>query len=266
MKRSGLGWVNKLAAGLGHGRSLGVRALLENQIGRNLGSDSSEGWVSAQLLGVVGAMTRGPADKAGKETSNEEDGGKTGAFHMARGDGSNATSTAPQEPDGIRNEVWVPEHLVDNVTMTVGSDKTLRIKIALSVRSDSPEFLGQIQADFTKYFGTAIPAPGGGKFVFSLDLTISPSDSNADLYLYSCSKNPIMCLNMEPNHAAFSYANSISIRTNEPGVWTHELFHFLGMGHQENSTGSFMSYARNKQVKPADAERFAVAYQRAKGQ
>ena len=43
VKRSGLGWVNKLAAGLGHGRSLGVRALLENQIGRNLGSDLSEG-------------------------------------------------------------------------------------------------------------------------------------------------------------------------------------------------------------------------------
>ena len=47
VRRSGLGWVNKLAAGLGHGRSLGMRALLENQIGRNLGSDSSEGWVSA---------------------------------------------------------------------------------------------------------------------------------------------------------------------------------------------------------------------------
>ena len=47
MKRSGLSWVNKLAAGLGHGRSLGVRTLLENQIGRNLGSDLSEGWVSA---------------------------------------------------------------------------------------------------------------------------------------------------------------------------------------------------------------------------
>ena len=46
VKRSGLGWVNKLAAGLGHGRSLGVRALLENQIGRNLGSDLSEWWVS----------------------------------------------------------------------------------------------------------------------------------------------------------------------------------------------------------------------------
>ena len=47
MKRSGLRGVNKLAAGLGHRRSLGVRALLENQIGRNLGSDLSEGWVSA---------------------------------------------------------------------------------------------------------------------------------------------------------------------------------------------------------------------------
>ena len=47
MKRSGLRGVNKLAAGLGHGRSLGVRALLENQIGRNVGSDLSEGWVSA---------------------------------------------------------------------------------------------------------------------------------------------------------------------------------------------------------------------------
>ena len=50
MKRSGLRGVNKLAAGLGHGRSLGVRALRENQIGRNLGSDLSEGWVSERLL------------------------------------------------------------------------------------------------------------------------------------------------------------------------------------------------------------------------
>ena len=49
VKRSGLGGVNKLAAGLGLGRSLGVRALRENQIGRSLGSDLSEGWVSAQL-------------------------------------------------------------------------------------------------------------------------------------------------------------------------------------------------------------------------
>ena len=48
--RSGLRGVNKLAAGLGHGRSLGVRALLENQIGRNLGSDLSKGWVSVLLL------------------------------------------------------------------------------------------------------------------------------------------------------------------------------------------------------------------------
>ena len=47
MKRSGLSGINKLAAGLGHRRSLGVRALLENQIRRNLGSDLSEGWVSA---------------------------------------------------------------------------------------------------------------------------------------------------------------------------------------------------------------------------
>ena len=39
VQRSGLGWVNKLAARLGHGRSLDVRALLENQIGRNLRSD-----------------------------------------------------------------------------------------------------------------------------------------------------------------------------------------------------------------------------------
>ena len=49
VRRSGLCWVNKLAAGLGHGRSLGVRALRKNQIGRSLGSDLSEGWVSAQV-------------------------------------------------------------------------------------------------------------------------------------------------------------------------------------------------------------------------
>ena len=46
VKRSGLCRVNKLAAGLGHGRSLGAQALNENQIGCNLGSDLSEGWVS----------------------------------------------------------------------------------------------------------------------------------------------------------------------------------------------------------------------------
>ena len=50
VKRSGLSWINKLAAGLGHRRSLGVRALLENQIGRSFGSDLSEGWVSARGL------------------------------------------------------------------------------------------------------------------------------------------------------------------------------------------------------------------------
>ena len=49
VKRSGLSWINKLAAGLGHRRSLGVRALLENQIGRSFGSDLSEGWVSALM-------------------------------------------------------------------------------------------------------------------------------------------------------------------------------------------------------------------------
>ena len=42
MKGARLTWVNKLAAGLGHGRSLGVRASRENQIGRNLKSDLSE--------------------------------------------------------------------------------------------------------------------------------------------------------------------------------------------------------------------------------
>ena len=49
VKSARLSWVNKLAAGLGHGRSLGLRALRENQIGRNLGSDLSEGWVSRLL-------------------------------------------------------------------------------------------------------------------------------------------------------------------------------------------------------------------------
>ena len=46
MKRSGLSGIDELAAGLGHGRSLGAQALRENRIGRNLGSDLSEGWVS----------------------------------------------------------------------------------------------------------------------------------------------------------------------------------------------------------------------------
>ena len=51
VKRSGLGWIDELAAGLSHGRSAGARALRENRIGRNLGSDLSEGWVSARQPG-----------------------------------------------------------------------------------------------------------------------------------------------------------------------------------------------------------------------
>ena len=47
VKRSGLGWIDELAAGLSHGRSVGAQALRENRIGRNLGSDLSERWVSA---------------------------------------------------------------------------------------------------------------------------------------------------------------------------------------------------------------------------
>ena len=46
VKRSGLGWIDELAARLGHRRSLGLRVLNENEIRRNLGSDLSEGWVS----------------------------------------------------------------------------------------------------------------------------------------------------------------------------------------------------------------------------
>ena len=52
VKGSGLGWVDELAARLGHGRSLGLRVLREHRIGRNLGSDLSEGWVSARLVGL----------------------------------------------------------------------------------------------------------------------------------------------------------------------------------------------------------------------
>ena len=43
VKLAGMGWIDELAAGLGHGRSVGARALLENQIGRSFGSDLSEG-------------------------------------------------------------------------------------------------------------------------------------------------------------------------------------------------------------------------------
>ena len=50
VKRSGLSWIDELAAGLSHGRSLGAQALRENRIGCNLGSDLSEGWVSARLV------------------------------------------------------------------------------------------------------------------------------------------------------------------------------------------------------------------------
>ena len=51
VKRSRLGWVNELSAGLGHGRSVGLQTLREHRIGRNLGSDLSEGWVSARQPG-----------------------------------------------------------------------------------------------------------------------------------------------------------------------------------------------------------------------
>ena len=43
MKSARLSWVNKLAAGLGHGRSVGARALRKDRIGCNLESDLSEG-------------------------------------------------------------------------------------------------------------------------------------------------------------------------------------------------------------------------------
>ncbi len=46
VKCSGLGWIDELAAGLSHGRSVGAQALRENRIGRNLGSDLSEGGCS----------------------------------------------------------------------------------------------------------------------------------------------------------------------------------------------------------------------------
>ncbi len=50
VKSARLGWVNKLAAGRGHGRSLGARALRENRIGRSLGSDLSEGGCPRRAL------------------------------------------------------------------------------------------------------------------------------------------------------------------------------------------------------------------------
>ena len=56
VKGARLGWVNKLAAGLGHGPSLGARKLRENRIERNLGSDLSEWWVS----GLISPATPAP--------------------------------------------------------------------------------------------------------------------------------------------------------------------------------------------------------------
>ena len=53
VKGAGLGGIDKLAAGLGHGHSLGARALFENQIGRNLGSDLSEVWVYALFVSIL---------------------------------------------------------------------------------------------------------------------------------------------------------------------------------------------------------------------
>ena len=50
VKSAGLGGIDELAARLGHGRSVGARALRENQIGRNFGSDLSEGCVLMQYL------------------------------------------------------------------------------------------------------------------------------------------------------------------------------------------------------------------------
>ena len=50
MECSGLSGIDELTAGSGHGRSLGARALRENRIGRNLGSDLSEGRVSLRAL------------------------------------------------------------------------------------------------------------------------------------------------------------------------------------------------------------------------
>ena len=53
MECSGLSGIDELAARLGHGRSLGARALRENRIGRNLGSDLSEGCPRAVAVAVA---------------------------------------------------------------------------------------------------------------------------------------------------------------------------------------------------------------------
>ena len=60
MECSGLSGIDELTAGSGHGRSLGARALRENRIGRNLGSDLSEGWVSARRCQEGLAITTAP--------------------------------------------------------------------------------------------------------------------------------------------------------------------------------------------------------------
>ena len=49
MESSGMLWIDKLATRLGHGRSLGLRALRVNQNGRSFGSDLSEGWVYIRI-------------------------------------------------------------------------------------------------------------------------------------------------------------------------------------------------------------------------
>ena len=56
VKRSGLGWIDELAARLGHGRSVSAQALRKNRIGRNLGSDLSEGRVSVLLYVLYGKI------------------------------------------------------------------------------------------------------------------------------------------------------------------------------------------------------------------
>ena len=53
VERAGLGGIDELAARLGHRRSVGAWALIENQAGRNLGSDLSDGWVSTFVGGWV---------------------------------------------------------------------------------------------------------------------------------------------------------------------------------------------------------------------
>ena len=72
MECSGLSGVDELAAGLGHWRSLRARALRENRIGRNLGSDLSEGRVSLRALRaypVAAVISCGNATQPARSTS-----------------------------------------------------------------------------------------------------------------------------------------------------------------------------------------------------